>query len=176
MPSDRPERMENERKRYEDRRIELRFGQGGMLDLVFDKVIDWNGEGRYAIYRDDKKVADFWYQYIGALDPVFLFAGHLPEGKKRSGISMPRKAENELHERLEDEVDVVANPEKKSETKRLNPPTDREPPFTIDIVWESGSGTDSGVETWQYEGNTLHVQYTNGESITYPYGNVVEVH
>lgn len=58
----------------------------------------------------------------------------------------------------------------------LVPPKDQESPFTIDIVWEGGSGTDSNVDTWYYEGTTLWVSYANGETVDYPYGNVVNVH
>lgn len=62
-----------------------------------------------------------------------------------------------------------------TDPKRLMVPPDEEPPFTIDIVHEGGSGTDSGVETWHYEGNDLFVSYTNGDTIEYEVGNVVAI-
>jgi len=43
----------------------------------------------------------------------------------------------------------------------------------IEIVWEKGSGTDENVEEYWYEENDLIVLYENGETETYPYGNVV---
>ena len=46
-------------------------------------------------------------------------------------------------------------------------------PHNIDIIWEGGSGTDENVETWWYEGTTLFVEYTDGSTEEYPFGNVV---
>lgn len=48
-------------------------------------------------------------------------------------------------------------------------------PFIVEVVWESGSGTDRQVEGWTYEGSTLRVDYTDGSTTKYPQGAVTRV-
>lgn len=42
----------------------------------------------------------------------------------------------------------------------------------IEIVWESGSGVDSGVSEYRKDGQTLVVDYRDGSTERYEYGNV----